>query len=195
MLAKAPALGWHWLLRLNPAAYRGLNLPGRLRPPLAHPGIKGLTQRDPTWGHRRGRTLLLGDCPERALRASPSPAAHPPHAACSLRDSNPRLQRAKEAGEAGGGAGKWALGGGRCCPGDWRALPGGNFGVAERRSEGRQRVPGRAGLLRGPMAQYILALAAEEAPERLQEALQSLGEDEVRGRPAGWALCAGTGSG
>ena len=41
------------------------------------------------------------------------------------------------------------------------------------------------------MAQRILALAAEEVPERLQEALQSLGEGEVRGCPAGWALCAG----
>lgn len=41
------------------------------------------------------------------------------------------------------------------------------------------------------MAQRILALAAEEAPERLQEALQSLGESEVSGGPAGWALCAG----
>uniref|UniRef100_A0A8B9MA10 FA complementation group I n=1 Tax=Accipiter nisus TaxID=211598 RepID=A0A8B9MA10_9AVES len=35
------------------------------------------------------------------------------------------------------------------------------------------------------MAQRILALAAEEAPERLQEALQSLGEGEVRRCPAG----------
>uniref|UniRef100_A0A8C8AKP2 FA complementation group I n=1 Tax=Otus sunia TaxID=257818 RepID=A0A8C8AKP2_9STRI len=35
------------------------------------------------------------------------------------------------------------------------------------------------------MAQRILALAAEEVPERLQEALQSLGEGEVRGCPAG----------
>uniref|UniRef100_A0A493TU44 FA complementation group I n=1 Tax=Anas platyrhynchos platyrhynchos TaxID=8840 RepID=A0A493TU44_ANAPP len=32
------------------------------------------------------------------------------------------------------------------------------------------------------MAQRVLALAAEEGPERLQEALQGLGEDEVRGR-------------
>lgn len=40
------------------------------------------------------------------------------------------------------------------------------------------------------MAQRILELAAEEAPERLQEALQSLGESEVSGSPAGWALCA-----
>ncbi|NXE09388.1 FANCI protein, partial [Lophotis ruficrista] len=40
------------------------------------------------------------------------------------------------------------------------------------------------------MAQRILALAAEEAPERLQEALQSLGEGEVRGGPAGLgAVC------
>lgn len=41
------------------------------------------------------------------------------------------------------------------------------------------------------MAQRILALAAEESPERLREALQSLGEREVRGGPAGWALGAG----
>uniref|UniRef100_A0A8C3K1B7 FA complementation group I n=1 Tax=Calidris pygmaea TaxID=425635 RepID=A0A8C3K1B7_9CHAR len=35
------------------------------------------------------------------------------------------------------------------------------------------------------MAQRILALAAEEGPERLREALQSLGESEVRRGPAG----------
>uniref|UniRef100_A0A8B9M890 FA complementation group I n=1 Tax=Accipiter nisus TaxID=211598 RepID=A0A8B9M890_9AVES len=45
------------------------------------------------------------------------------------------------------------------------------------------------------MAQRILALAAEEAPERLQEALQSLGEGEVRRCPAGRVLLAGKGRG
>lgn len=35
------------------------------------------------------------------------------------------------------------------------------------------------------MAQRILALAAEEGPERLQEALQSLAESEVRGAGRG----------
>uniref|UniRef100_A0A8C8ALB5 FA complementation group I n=1 Tax=Otus sunia TaxID=257818 RepID=A0A8C8ALB5_9STRI len=45
------------------------------------------------------------------------------------------------------------------------------------------------------MAQRILALAAEEVPERLQEALQSLGEGEVRGCPAGWARGEGPGGG
>lgn len=45
------------------------------------------------------------------------------------------------------------------------------------------------------MAQRILALAAEEVPERLQEALQSLGEGEVRRCPAGRVLLAGKGRG
>uniref|UniRef100_A0A663E936 FA complementation group I n=1 Tax=Aquila chrysaetos chrysaetos TaxID=223781 RepID=A0A663E936_AQUCH len=45
------------------------------------------------------------------------------------------------------------------------------------------------------MAQRILALAAEEVPERLQEALQSLGEGEVRRCPAGWVPLAGKGRG
>lgn len=35
------------------------------------------------------------------------------------------------------------------------------------------------------MAQRILSLAAEEGPERLQEALQSLAEGEVRAGRAG----------
>lgn len=72
----------------------------------------------------------------------------------------------------GPAGGKRARGGSRS-PGDARALPGGNFG-------GRSRGPALPGGP-SPMAQRILSLAAEEGPERLQEALQSLAEGEVRG--------------
>lgn len=189
-LAKAPALGWHRLLRINPAAYRGLKLRGRPRPPLAPRGIKGIPRGGTAGPGRCCRGIVLNGHFVPSAPAPPRLPAHPtthptPPVRRPRRPHPAGLEPAAPAGRGGGrgGGGKWPLGGGRCCAGDGRALPGGNFGVAERRSDGRRRVPGRAGLLRGPMAQHILALAAEEAPERLQEALQSLGEDEVRGRP------------